>query len=333
MYYTARFSQLTPYILPVGRSLSDDGGLTVDWSGSGFAMDVMAERVVIGLGPYASDNPSYLRVYIDGRPVSKHAVVTGAEKIVLEDFAPNEVFRRLEVILASGHGGRVTFSEIELYGEAVGVGGRPEERKLRIEYIGDSLTCGYGALGGPHHRTYYAYEEDVTAAYAHMTSETLGASGRYTCWSGQGIVKNCNGETGTPMPLFFRRTLKSGPEDYDHSSWTPDIVVITAGTNDNGGGVSKEDFETGCRAFHAQIREVYPDAHIIWDYGVCNTVYCDTLESMVSDLGDPKAHYLRAVTMDFKSEVGSNGHPNALYHRRFADQLAKYIKENVLDRE
>ena len=330
MYYTGKIAELSPFLLPIGRSETDGRGLTSDWSGAGFALNVTAERMVAGFADYSGDQPCYLRVFIDGKPVSKHAVSTGKEKIVIEGFDGGESSHRVDIILVSGHMNPLTFSEIELYGENVGLGERPEEPKLKIEYIGDSLTCGYGALGHPENRLYFSYEEDVTAAYAFMTSRLLGASGRYTCVSGQGIVRNCNGETGLPMPVFFRRTLKSGAEDYDHSSWTPDIVVITAGTNDNGGGVGKDEFKAGCAAFTSQIRAAYPEAHIIWDYGVCNTVFCDTLEEMVSEIKDPKTLYLRAVTMEGRGETGSNGHPNQIYHRRFAAQLAGFIKENIL---
>ena len=329
MYCCTRLSEIGRHILPVGRSILDERGLSTDWSGAGFSVKVKADRAVIGLGGYNSETPSYLRVYIGGRPAFKQAVSTGNEKIVIEDLGGGEC--EITVVLASGHGGVVTFSEIELYGENAALCVAPKEKALKIEYIGDSLTCGYGALGGPHHKTYYAYEEDVTMAYAFMTSELLGASGRYTCISGQGIIKNCNGETGTPMPLFFRRTLKSGGEDYDHSSWVPDIVVVTAGTNDNGGGVSKPEFDLGCRAFNSQIRAAYPSAHIIWDYGICNDVYCDTLENMVKDISasDARVRYLRAVPMR-SDEFGSNGHPDHHYHRRFADQLAGFIRETIL---
>ena len=85
MYCCTRLSEIGRHILPVGRSVLDERGLSTDWSGAGFSVKVKADRAVIGLGGYDSETPSYLRVYIGGRPAFKQAVSTGNEKIVIED--------------------------------------------------------------------------------------------------------------------------------------------------------------------------------------------------------------------------------------------------------
>jgi hypothetical protein len=41
---------------------------------------------------------------------------------------------------------------------------------------------------------------------------------------------------------MFNMTSRNG-EVWDHSKWTPQVVMINGGTNDGWGGVSAEEFE------------------------------------------------------------------------------------------
>lgn len=140
MYCCTRLSEIGRHILPVGRSVLDERGLSTDWSGAGFSVNVKADRAVIGLGGYDSETPSYLRVYIGGRPAFKQAVSTGNEKIVIEDLGGGE--SEITVILSSGHGGVVTFSEIELYGENAALCGRRRRSRLRSSISATPLPAG-----------------------------------------------------------------------------------------------------------------------------------------------------------------------------------------------
>lgn len=66
---------------------------------------------------------------------------------------------------------------------------------------------------------------------------------------GQGVVRNCNGETDRPIPVFFHWGSPHRQDEWDFSQWQPHVVVINAGTNDVSGQVKPELFREKTAAF------------------------------------------------------------------------------------
>ena len=62
-------------------------------------------------------------------------------------------------------------------------------------------------------------------------------------------------------------------EQWDFSSWQPDIVVINLGTNDKGipTPVDDETLKAKVLELFADIRDHYPQAQIVWAYGLMGT--------------------------------------------------------------
>ena len=329
MFYRASVHELSDYLVFSGRIKLTEQGLFVDWSGAGLELLCMAERVIIGFGDYESDQPCYVKVYIDGKPHSSYAISTGKENVLLslkEDFHMISLFRITEGSVP------LIIKGFEFYGAEIGVREQKRKRQLRLEFLGDSLTCGYGILGSHHSEGFKTYEEDVTAGFSWLAAAELEADARYIAVSGQGIVKNCNGDIDTPIPLLYDWQTRSGREPAD-TSWTPDIIIISAGTNDRSGGVSKEEFSRGAEDFTSRLRARHPSADIIWNYGIANDYYCDTLKALVKKLSeeDSRIHYLKMPQMNFTSELGTNGHPNQLYSKRAVKTLHPLLRE-ITDR-
>ncbi len=325
MFYKASVHELSDYLVFSGRTLMSEEGLCVDWSGAGFELLCMAERLIISFGEYKAEQPCYVKVYIDGKPHSSYAISTGREKLLINltsDFHKVSVFRITE------GDSPLIIKGFEFYGSEIGVREQRRKNQLKLEFIGDSLTCGYGVLGSRHSEGFHTYEEDVTAGFSWLAAAELDVDARYIAISGQGIVKNCNGETDTPIPLFYQWQTRSGREPAD-TSWSPDIIIISAGTNDCSGGVSKEDFLIGAEKFTAQLRTIHPSADIVWDYGIAGDFYCDTLKSMVKKLSDKdsRIHYLKMPEMNRTTELGTNGHPNKRYSKRASEALIPLLRK------
>ena len=77
------------------------------------------------------------------------------------------------------------------------------------------------------------------------------------------------------------------------------------------------------------VRRVYPDAWLIWSYGLCNTNMEAAARQALEDVGDEHAVYLPLTPpiSEEAGEVGACGHPNLKAHRRFADILILQIAE------
>ena len=311
-----------------GRSVYTDGALSLCWSLSGFGIRFEAEGAILHFVPdYRADQPVYVLVTLDGRE-TKYAIVDGKEKILLEHLG--EGVHTLEFRRLSEGEAPLKVAALELVGENTSVQEPPALPALRLEFLGDSITCGYGNLAEQGSRVFNTFEEDPTKAYAGLTAAALGADIRDVSISGQGIVKNCNGDIGTPIPVFFHWDSRRGRETHDFTSWVPHAVIVNAGTNDCGGKVTDDEFRAGSEAFLRDIRAQYPDAHIFWAYGLMGLRYDAVLREVIEKLSaaDKKMHYVPIRPIwEFPDETGANGHPNVKGHTRGAAVLAEAIRE------
>lgn len=144
-------------------------------------------------------------------------------------------------------------------------GKKPE---LKIEFIGNSITCGYG-IEDTNPQCGFSYDtENHTLTYAHRTARALNADYNVVARSGIGIYRNY----GSPR----QGDIKTMPHEYDYtmlynhdlkwdfSKFTPDIVCINLGTNDlSEGNYDMDLYEAHYRSFLRHLREVYPDTKIV----------------------------------------------------------------------
>ena len=75
---------------------------------------------------------------------------------------------------------------------------------------------------------------------------------------------------------------------------------------------------------------MYPDALLIWAYGMMDVRFTDTLTAVVAALGDERVRFLPLAPIDLKNgDVGGGGHPNVNASIRVSDLLAKTIKNEL----
>ena len=312
--------------LPIGRSLIQDGALALYWPNSGFSVRFRAHSAIVSFKPFTSGAPLYLKAFLDGK-AAKYSVTTGAEKLLFEALDDGEHTLTLLRVPKASH--RCTSNRLRCWARTPHSWDPPEERQRRIEFFGDSITCGYGVLAEPSVTGYTTFEQDSTMAYAYMTAEKLQASGRYEAISGQGILCNCNGEKALEITKFYRWALRD-ETPWDFSLWIPDVVVVNAGTNDSWGGVDCETFGAKAAEFLCELREVYPDALLIWAYGMMDTKFTGTLTEVVAGLGDARIRFIPLAPIDLKNgDVGGGGHPNVNASIRVSDLLAEKIKNEL----
>jgi lysophospholipase L1-like esterase len=113
---------------------------------------------------------------------------------------------------------------------------KPAARSRQIEFIGDSLTVGYGNMstsldctGDPVART-----SNTDLSYGALTARRLSADYQINGISGKGMVRNLNGgDPGTDYRTFYDRALLNVAGDvWSPGTWRPQLVVVYLGTND-----------------------------------------------------------------------------------------------------
>ena len=147
----------------------------------------------------------------------------------------------------------------------------PDARPCRkLEFIGDSFTCGYGdeaAFG-----TSFSYAtENACITYAAQMANHYGADCMITAWSGKGMVRNYGAATQTspdPMPYYYARTCGSVATNNYAFTWQPDVVVVVLGINDfsTSPNPSQAQYVGGYSNFVKTLRGHYPNADILCTY-------------------------------------------------------------------
>ncbi len=215
----------------------------------------------------------------------------------------------------------------------------------RLEYIGDSITCGYGNEGVWMTDVFHTAQENPWEAYAAVTARSLKADYQMVCWSGIGIISNWT-DQDTPneewlMPELYPYTDKAcdlalgiEPELWDYSSFVPDCIVINLGTNDHSYARNIPNrvavFASKYAEFLRQVRSCNPNAEILCTLGAMGQELCPVIREQVERLaaqGDKRLHYLSYDIQKSKDGIGSDWHPSKLTHQKMAAKLEGKIRE------
>lgn len=142
----------------------------------------------------------------------------------------------------------------------------------RIEMLGGSDTCGFGAdLAAGRNLCSALVRNEVHNAelcYSAQLARRLRAEVHVVAWSGKGVVQNafhCCGVFGRePLPALLGRALATSPEARWHFGWVPHLVLIDCGGNDynNVPPTPEERFVSGYLAMLTDLRSRYPEARL-----------------------------------------------------------------------
>lgn len=227
---------------------------------------------------------------------------------------------------------------------------KPTPQKLHtIEFIGDSITCGYGVDDEHELHSFSTATEDVTKTYAYLTAQQLQADYSMVSYSGYGIItgytENDQKLTTHLLPDYYEKAGKSEgrfddtllPQDvsWDFNKLVPDLIVINLGTNDD--SYTKEDTDKQAEyaleyvEFLKMVRRNNPDAPILCTLGMMGDRLYPYVEQAVSvfsrETGDS-----RITAMKFDVQLPADGyaadfHPSQATHRKAANQLTAQIRE------
>lgn len=225
---------------------------------------------------------------------------------------------------------------------------RPTDKKDRkIEFIGDSITCGYGVLGKPEN-LFSTETESADDAFAVQCARALDADYQLVSFSGIGVISRyVTPEENEPltdvlMPALYPYTdavlaKRYGwrPESWDFSSFCPQVVVINLGTNDDsytrGIPEREEWFEEKYCEFVRSIHRRNLGAEIVCSLGVMSQRLLPRVEEAVqrlSESGVPVRMH-REEPMLLGEITGCDGHPSAQRQRKVAESLTGFLLQEI----
>lgn len=212
--------------------------------------------------------------------------------------------------------------------------------KRTIEFIGNSITCGYGNES-TNPADHFEFEtENHYYSYAQLTTRALGATTFIVARSGIGAYRNYGGpKEGTPdydMPSQYDYTLYNDhSERWDFSRFQPDVVCVNLGTND----LSTNNYDLallrkGYEKLLKQVRKGNPKAKIVL---LCGSMLSgkelelckQTLDAVTEQLhnnGDKEVYRFNFTPQAGDLKFGADWHPSIWQHEKMAAELTAYLR-------
>lgn len=211
----------------------------------------------------------------------------------------------------------------------------PTPRATRmIEFIGDSITAGYGVLGQNPCGFSNATEAE-SRAWGSLAARAVGAAHVSVAYSGIGMYRNCCGG-GTPnvdtMPIKYGRQFADQPTPSWDFPAAPDLVVIGLGTNDFNGGDPGPGYEDAYKRFITDaVRAHAPGSPILLATssmmsGADRTQMRARLDAIAAHFADPKITVVEIAEQQAADGIGCDYHPSEATQQKMAAQLVPAIR-------
>jgi len=211
---------------------------------------------------------------------------------------------------------------------------------LKLEFIGDSITCGYGVLGEPE-SAYTLREEDGLLSYGYVAAGLLGARARFLSASGYGVCVEYTGDAEGNVPKLYPYVnwFLDKEARFDFREYEPDVIVINLGTNDSGHMDKPEiqkKFVREYADFLRLLKKTYPDVRILC---ICGTL-CDFMLPWIEKAVQIcKAEgfvglYVRGLPYhDVEADGMASFHPSRITHEKDGKRVAGFIREILAEEE
>lgn len=332
----------------LGRTLMRNGTLWLGYSLTGAEFDfdgtsLSAELTTDWVNDEAwkENFQPYMAVLVNGKLSKRFAVNEGTAEYELYRSEKAEKVRIRFVKLSENAFSKVGVLSFSANGKLTATKSCSERR---IEFVGDSITCGFGIEGKSVCDNFKTSTENPLINYASLTANELGAEYQLTSWTAIGVYSNSvkdesvtEPDNAWTMPVIYDYTdkavdgmLGNEPEKWDHSRFAPQLIVVNLGTNDKDftRGIPERTaaFENCYREFIAHIREKNPQAHIICALGAMGQELLPQVENAVKTLADERITSLGFDVQREEDGIGSEWHPSAVTHRKMADKLIAEIK-------
>lgn len=321
-----------------GRTWICPDEVWLDWSACGVELAVTGGTVEAQIDSVDQGEGIrvYLGVYLDGVRTKTFYLKTGLHRYALAENLPDDTVSSVRLVrLTEASMGKATLRGLQVTGR---LENRPADKPHKIEWLGDSLTCGYGVLEEGN-ASFKACTEDVTKTFAWLCSEALQADISVVAASGYGVAFHYDGNREKLIPKMhphYNAISRNDSPLWDYSLFRPELVVVNLGTNDYNGGHGTEEgaaeVKEKTRAFLTALRATYPKATLCWVYGFCGDGYSDALRQAVEEFAliDGNAAYIAVPLQDIpKNGIGADGHPNVQSNIDCAAYLAPKLRERM----
>jgi lysophospholipase L1-like esterase len=208
------------------------------------------------------------------------------------------------------------------------------KQKRRIEFIGDSITCGAASDEseikcdkGQWHDQHNAY-----MAYGPTTARNLNAQWHLSSVSGIGLMHSCCDKKIVMPQVFDKVNMARDTIKWDFNLYQPDVVTVCLGQND--GVQDSVQFTSAYIKFAKTLRAYYPKAKLVFlsspmaskELKAALVKYINAVQTKLIANGDKNVgSYFFAK----KYTKGCGSHPSVMEHAEIGAELTAYLKKTM----
>lgn len=286
--------------------------------------------VILSDEVYGGSNHNYIAIVVDGDPPIRLQMKGKTDTIRVVRDLPDT-----EHIITICKNTESNIGYVEFVGLlAQGVTALPPKPARKIEFIGNSITCGTGSDEsvvpcdkGPWYDQHNAY-----MAYGPTVARQLNAQWQLTSVSGIGLMHSCCKMTLTMPDVFDKVNLRDNALPWDFSRYIPDVVTVCLGQND---GI--QDSTAFCGAyvrFIGAIRSHYPTARVVcltspMANAKLTAFQQKCLTGIVGHLNRQGDKRVYSYFFSRSFNRGCGGHPSLAEHALIAGELTAFIKQTL----
>jgi len=315
----------------VGRTLVDSNGqVSFDWTGVYLRTQFTGGYCSVQL---SDTKANYFDLFIDGNRI-KTFIVKNDTSVVLASGMGEEAHELMLYKRTEGEQGTTTITHFTVTADGTLLPSNVNPAK-RILFIGNSITCGFGAIGSDPTARFSPATENSYLSYASIASRYFDADYQLIAHSGMGVVRNY----GDPHPLsritMRDRFLRVFDQDSTHlwqfDRWIPDVVIVKLGTNDLSNPAicpTREQFIAGYLDLIASIRNCFGTVPIICLTScMSGDKLADFVQNAVKQSSDEKVFFveIKREMLNPSTDFGAAHHPNYEGQKKMASVLIPYL--------
>lgn len=335
------FSPNSPDIQYMGRTIKERRGVRFAWTGTEIRIRFEGPKFQMALQSLPGSPEAVANGYHDHYDIwiddtLRTRLITDYDRLnyTLATNLPDtshtiRIFKRTEAMVGIGILQSVTLAEGKKLLPP------PPLPQIQIEFIGNSITAGFGNLGDSASCTYSPGTQDGGQTFASLTAKALGADFHAICYSGRGIWRNYSGQIEGNLLQLYPRVNPQNKDKWSVENWNPRFVVINLGTNDFAKpDPDKREFIQNYRELLEIVRKRYPQTQIICLSGPLlfgqklrkHKKWMNEAIKLRNKSGDTSIYRLD-LTPQGKLGFGCSSHPNVAQHQLNASELTAFLQE------
>ncbi len=328
-----------PRIFYQGRIMHKQDAAILSWPGS--SATIVFNGTSMSATLKDNDTANYYNVIVDGEVIKRFHTDTIKQSYLLVHNLPKgkhtlQLFKRTEWEM-----GKTSFYGFETEKQTK-ILPKTNSLKRKIEFYGNSITCGYANEDSSGQDSWHGYFENNYLTYAAITARHFNAQYSNVSKSGIGVLVSWGQMIMSEM--YDRIDAKDSVAKWNFSKYTPDVVVIDLFQNDSWltkmpdhaqfkkrfgtKAPTPDEIVAAYKNFIKTIRSKYPQAHIICALGNMDASkegapWPGYIENAVSQLKDAKVY---SLIFKYKN---TPGHPNIAEQKSMSDSLVAFIEEKI----